>query len=85
MAPTPALVILSLGIDKLSHKYRTIFMHILSAARLLIMREWRQDLTPNVFDVKLQVNLVRSYEECLAIESQSYKKFDDTWNFWPTP
>lgn len=68
-----------LEIDTFPHRARIMVVHMLSSAWLMIMREWRRNLRPNVTDVKLQVNLAKGYEEYLVIQYNSFKKFQKTW------
>lgn len=81
-SPSLPLVILSIGIDSFTHNLRSLVMHILFAARLMIMCKWRSSTVSNLSDVKLQLNLVKEYESCLALQTGSLAKFSNTWDTW---
>lgn len=62
---SPGLAILNLGIDSFQSTCHKIVTHILLAARLLITKQWKSNLSPNISEV---IELVKQhmYESLLT-------------------
>ena len=80
--PSPALAVLNLGIDLFPLDCRKIVTHILLAARLLIARKWKSNLSPNVSEVIDIVKQNFTYENLLAYKYGSKRIFDRQWQLW---
>lgn len=81
--PNPELAILHINIDKFPYSQRQVITHLLLAARTLILRNWRSTTTPNLSEAISLVNDNYLIEKSLAVNSLSYRKFQESWKCWP--
>lgn len=83
LSPTdPALALLLLGIENIPLDIRTVFVHILIAARSTIARKWKQPDPPSHLEVIRQVNTQFSMEKANATAMSQRAKFDHLWSSW---
>lgn len=78
----PALAILNISIDKYPTTTRKIVTHILLAARLNIVRKWKSQSPPTIFDMIQSVHTNFSFEMALSPDKTSYDKLTTLWSPW---
>lgn len=66
----PGLALVSINVDKIPAMYRALTMHVLFAARLIILRKWKNNITPNISEAIKQFDLVSTYEQYLAYSTR---------------
>lgn len=79
--PTPALAILSLGIDQLPYTLQHSIIQVLLYARLLLTRNWKNTAPPTITDVIDLTHLHCTYERTVASSSGRLNIFHNKW--WP--
>lgn len=80
--PNPALEILHLWIEKFPLNYRPVITHILLETRILLLCNWKDNLSINLSDVIKAVQENYTSESLLAINSLPCKMFDRKWLIW---
>lgn len=80
--PNIKLAILSIELEKFPHNFKHVVMHILHAARLILMRKWKTTLTPNVGEVINLVSETYALEKIMAYKQDCLSKFYEQWLIW---
>lgn len=79
---SPALAILNIGIELFPPECRRVVTHILLAARVLIARRWKINLSPNVSEVVEVVKQNYVFESLLPYRQGNKRLFDHNWSLW---
>lgn len=74
--------ILSIDLEKFPHNLKHVVMHILHAARLILMRKWKTNLTPNIGEVVNLVSETYALEQIMAYKQGYLSKFFADWRIW---
>lgn len=61
---------------------RTIVTHILLAARMLITRKWKSNISPSVLEIIDLAKQNFTFENLLAHRHGNKQLFDHRWNLW---
>lgn len=61
---------------------RSIAMHIIFAARPLLISNWKTNKIPSVRELIIKVNTVAEYEKILAFKDGSITKYIYNWSTW---
>lgn len=80
--PTPEKAILSINMSEYPLSVRSIAMHILFAARSLLVSKWRSDEIPTIREIITKVNTISVYEKILAYKDGYGAKYLSNWNLW---
>lgn len=78
----PALSLLSLGIENFPPMARKVVIHILSAARISLAREWRSQSPPKIEEVISRINTHYTMEKMLAYKERRASAFHKYWEIW---
>lgn len=82
LKPQPALALLSINIDQCLSSHRPVVTHILVAARLIIPRKGKTNVSPNISDVVNMVNPNHTFKSLLAINTYKLIEFSQLWSIW---
>lgn len=63
MRPNIEQAILSIDMSKYPLSARSIAMHILFAARSVVMSKWKTNETPSMRELTTKVNMIAEYEK----------------------
>lgn len=79
---TPALAICSLGIEAIPHHLRTVLLHILLAARLTILRHWKDHTPPTIAETLNTIHTHASYELMFSYVIDKHHQIAKLWAPW---
>ena len=85
LSPTPGMALLSLEMDLVPYSSRNLLSHILIAARLAIVRHWRDTACPGLSEVKQIIHTHGTYEQLFVHSRGRYPlivKIWEPWNMW---
>lgn len=82
LEPSPGMAILSLEMDLAPHHMRTLLSHILLAARLSLVRHWKDIKIPEISKVTQTINTHSTYEQLFASEMGKYSLTNKIWEPW---
>lgn len=68
--------------DKIPKASRTVTLHILSAAKLNIVKKWNTNMSPSFNEVVQDLNLFCAYENIFALKNLSLPRFLVKWDLW---
>ena len=78
----PGMALLSLGVEILSPDKRTIAIHILLSARLVLARHWKQVNPPPLQEVITTTHTHATCELLFASMQNSLHKIRPLWQLW---
>lgn len=76
------MALLELSMDNFTNNYRTVVIHILIAARLTILCQWKKDVAPTLTEVILRVTVHCTYKHSYAIIHGNRDTFKRKWEVW---
>lgn len=76
------IALLNIGIDLLSPMHQPVVSHLLLAARLMMLRNWKSVLAHDLSDVERIVDHNYFFERILAMNAMKYKAFSKSWSIW---
>lgn len=79
--PDHSLAILHLGIDLFPHNYKTVVIHVLLSAKIIIARHWKQDHAPN-FSKVVNLIIVHYFKTMYPHKANTRSTFDARWKPW---
>lgn len=80
--PSIEKAILSINMLEYPISVRSIAMHIIFAARSLMMSKWKTNEMSSVRELITKVNIVAEYEKILAYKDGSNAKYVANWSIW---
>lgn len=80
--PSIEKAILSINMLEYPILVRSIAMHIIFAARSLMMSKWKTNEIPSVRELITRVNNVAEYEKILAYRDGSNARYVSNWSIW---
>lgn len=85
LEPSLGMALLSVERDLVPHHMRTLLSHILLAARLTLVRHWKDTKHPEIFEIIQITNTHGTYERLYASGMGNYlltNKIWESWNKW---
>lgn len=79
--PDPALALLNIGIDAYPSVFHMVVTHIWPA-RLVVVRNWKSNLAPNLSAMMRLVDQNCAFERLLVINALKYSSFTKAWSIW---
>lgn len=84
LGPSQGMALLLLGIDLIPTRMRTIVSHILLAARLTLVRHWRDRTPPGLAETLQIINTHGTYEIQFAFSTGKHLTISEFWSHWKT-
>lgn len=82
VVPSPGLALLSLDIELFPPHLRTMVTHILLAARLTIVRHWKDNNPPTILETLQTTNRHSIYEKQFAYSIGTHERTNKLWSYW---